>query len=96
MTRSDDWTWEFRPPAAQAFNGLESHVQDRIVSKLDEIVTDEWRDPGEYIEPLSGLPHGKIRVGDLRLGANADAETRTLVIYDIEHRSGAYKPSDDE
>jgi len=34
--------------------------------------------------------------GRLRLGADADAERRPLVIYDIEHRSGAYKPGDDE
>lgn len=95
MTTSD-WTWEFRPPAVRAFEDLDGHVQDRIVGKLDEIVTDEWRDPHEHVEPLSGLPHGKIRVGDYRLGANADRETKTLVVYDIEHRSGAYKPGDDD
>jgi hypothetical protein len=62
MTRSDDWTWEFRPPAARAFEELDTPIQQRIVSKLDDIVTDEWRDPPEYIEPLSGVPHGKIVV----------------------------------
>jgi len=70
MTRSENWTWEFRPPAAETFEDLESHVQDR--------------------------PHWKVRVGDLRLGADADAATQTLVIYDIEHQSGAYKPGDAE
>ena len=95
MTRSDDWTWEFRPPAEWAFEGLDTTIQRRIVSKLDEIVTDEWRDPPEYIEPLSGVPHGKIRIGDFRLGASADRDRRTVVIYDIEHRSGAYRPGDD-
>lgn len=34
--------------------------------------------------------------GRLRLGADADVERPTLVIYDIEHRSGAYKPGDGE
>lgn len=95
MTRSDGWTWELRPPAAQAFEGLDASIQRRIVSKLDEIVTDEWRDPPEYIEPLSGVPHGKIRIGDFRLGANADRGREVVVIYDIEHRSGAYRPGDD-
>jgi len=95
MTRSDDWTWEFRPPAERAFEGLDTTIQRRIVSKLDEIVTDKWRDPPEYIEPLSGVPHGKIRIGDFRLGASADRDRRTVVIYDIEHRSGAYRPGDD-
>lgn len=57
---------------------------------------DEWREPYEYIEPLSGMPHGKIRVGDFQPGANADRKTGTVIIYDIEHRSGAYKPGDDD
>jgi hypothetical protein len=61
---SDAWTWEFRPPAADAFESFDSHLQRRIVSKLDEIVADEWRDLHEHIEPLSGMPHGKLRVGD--------------------------------
>ncbi|MFO8115991.1 MAG: type II toxin-antitoxin system RelE/ParE family toxin [Halorubrum sp.] len=95
MTGSDDWTWEFRPPAARAFEDLDGTIQRRLVSKLDEIVTDEWRDPPEYIEPLSGVPHGKIRIGDYRLGADADRDRETVVIHDIEHRSGAYRPGDD-
>jgi mRNA-degrading endonuclease RelE of RelBE toxin-antitoxin system len=95
MTRSDDWTWEFRPPAERTFEGLDAALQRRIVSKLNDIVTDEWRDPPEYIEPLSSVPHGKIRIGDFRLGADADRDRRVVVIYDIEHRSGAYRPGDD-
>lgn len=96
MTTSNDWEWEFRPPAGKAFEQLDSQIQQRIVDKLDEIVTDEWREPYEHVEPLSGLPHGKLRVGDFRLGADADREEKVLVIYDIEHRSGAYKPGDDD
>jgi len=95
MTGSDDWTWEFRPPAARAFEDLDAAIQRRIVSKLDEIVTDEWRDPPAYVEPLSGVPHGKIWIRDFRLGADADRESETEIIYDIEHRSGAYRPGDD-
>lgn len=96
MTRSEDWSWEFRPPAAEYFDGLDTQVQTRIADKLDEIVTDEWREPHEHIEPLAGMPHGKIRVGDFRLGASADRDRNRIVIYDIEHRSGAYKPGDDD
>jgi mRNA interferase RelE/StbE len=32
----------------------------------------------------------------VRLGADADRAEKVLVIYDIEHRSGAYKPGDDD
>jgi mRNA-degrading endonuclease RelE of RelBE toxin-antitoxin system len=93
---SEEWTWEFRPPAADAFAALDGGTQERIVSKLDDIVTDEWRAPPDYVEPLAGQPHGKIRVGSYRLGALADRDTGTLVVYDIEHRSGAYTPGDDD
>jgi len=92
---SEDWTWEFRPSAADAFAGLDGDVQERIVSKLDDIVADEWRDPPDYVEPLAGQPHGKVRVGSYRLGALADREAGSLVVYDIEHRSGAYTADDD-
>lgn len=92
---SEHWTWEFRPRAAKRFNSLEPHIQRRIVSKMDDIINDEWREPHEHIEPLSGLPHGKIRIGEFRLGADADRETNTVVVYDIEHRSGAYTADDD-
>lgn len=92
---SEDWTWEFRPTAVEAFETLETDDQQRIVDKLDAIVDDEWRDPDEYVEPLTGLPHGKIRVGEYRLGARAERETNRLVVYDIAHRSGAYDADDD-
>ena len=95
MTTSDDWTWEFRERARDAFEDLGTDTQRRIVSKLDEIVSDEWRAPNEYVEPLTGTPHGKIRVGDYRLGARADRETEVSLIFSIEHRSGAYEPGDD-
>ena len=81
---SEEWDWEFRPTAAQTFEELDTPVQTRIVTKLDDIVTDEWREPYEYIEPLSGLPHGKIRVGDFRLGADADRETTTDVVGQVD------------
>jgi mRNA-degrading endonuclease RelE of RelBE toxin-antitoxin system len=92
---SDEWTWEFDARAKRAFETLEQNDRKRIVSKLDDIVTDEWREPPEYVEPLTGTPHGKIRVGDFRLGANAERKTATLVVFTIEHRSDAYKPGDD-
>ncbi len=54
MTSDDDWTWKFTPRAADQFDSLDPHVQDRIVSKLDEVVESEWRDPDECILDRSG------------------------------------------
>lgn len=67
MTSSDGWTWEFTAQAANQFESLDPHVQDRIVSKLDEIVASEWRDPEDFIEPLTGSPFQKLRIGQYRL-----------------------------
>jgi mRNA-degrading endonuclease RelE of RelBE toxin-antitoxin system len=92
---SEGWTWQFRAPAKRAYDDLDTHARDRITDKLDEIVTDQWRDPDEYLEPLTGVPHSKIRIGQFRLGADCDHETQVLDIYTIERRQGAYKPGDD-
>lgn len=41
MTSDDGWIWKFTPRAADQFDSLDAHVQDRIVSKLDGIVGSE-------------------------------------------------------
>lgn len=77
MTSDADWTWKFAPRAADQFDGLDAHVQDRIVSKLDEIVDSEWRDPDDFLEPLTGGPFSKLRVGQYRLLASPRTRTRS-------------------
>jgi mRNA interferase RelE/StbE len=91
----DEWTWKFASRAHASFNKLDPHEQDRIISKLDNIVADEWREPGDYFEPLTGTPHDKLRIGVFRLGCKSDYTKKTLVILEIEKRPGAYKPGDD-
>jgi len=68
MTASDEWDWKLTDPAEREYSTLQRHEQERIVSKLDEIVTDQWREPIDYIEPLTGVPHGKLRIGAFRFG----------------------------
>ena len=92
---SGEWTWQFRAPAKRSYDDLDSHSQPRITDKLDEIVTDQWRTPDEYLDPLAGVPHSKLRIGQFRLGADCNHREKILDIYSIEHRSGAYKPGDD-
>jgi mRNA-degrading endonuclease RelE of RelBE toxin-antitoxin system len=92
---SEGWTWQFRAPAKRTFDDLDEHARNRIAEKLDEIVTDQWRDPDEYLEPLTGVPHSKLRIGQFRLGAECDHDAQILDIYVIERRGGAYKPGDD-
>jgi len=94
-TSDDEWDWEFTDPAEREYVKLQSHEQERIVSKLDEIVGDQWREPSDYLEPLTGVPHSKLRIGAFRLGCKVDHTDRLLWVYTIEKRSGAYKPGDD-
>lgn len=95
MAESDDWDWKFTDPAEREFEKLQPHEQERIISKLDEIVTDQWRDPSDYLGPLTGVPHSKLRIGAFRLGCETDHEDGLLWVYTIEKRPGAYKPGDD-
>ena len=60
----DGWTWELSSTAEDDLDGLSPADQDRILDKLDEIVSSPWRDPPEYGEPLRNSPYKKIRVED--------------------------------
>jgi mRNA-degrading endonuclease RelE of RelBE toxin-antitoxin system len=79
MSRGD-WRWQFRAPAKRTYDDLDDHAQKRITDKLDEIVTDQWRDPDDYLEPLTGAPHSKLRIGQFRLGAECNHTERILDI----------------
>ena len=94
MTSEDDWTWKFAPRAADQFDSLDAHMQDRIVSKLDEVISSEWRDPSDYLEPLTGGPFEKLRIGQYRLACALDHGASVLEVHRIEHRSGAYTADD--
>ena len=49
----DEWRWEFTPRADGQFERLDRATQERIVSKLDEVVSSEWREPGDFLEPVA-------------------------------------------
>ena len=84
MTGDEGWTWKFAPRAADQFDGLDHHVQDRIVSKLDEVVNSEWRAPEDFLEPLTGGPFSKLRVGQYRLACVAEYDASVLEVHRIE------------
>lgn len=52
--------------AHRVLDSLDDYAQDRIISKLEEIGNDEWRDPPDYLEPLAGDPIRSF--GSLRFG----------------------------
>jgi mRNA interferase RelE/StbE len=56
----DDWDWQFTTAALDQFDALDAHIQDRIVSKLDEIVDSECRHRDSISNPQ--LPSRGVRV----------------------------------
>jgi len=91
-----EWDWELTDTARRDFDGLDEYARDRIASKLDGIVTDDWRDPPEHLEPLHGAPHEKLRIGPFRLGCRVDRTEQILYVLRIRKRGGdAYRSDDD-
>ena len=91
-----EWDWELTETARRDFDGLDSHTRDRIASKLDEIVSDEWREPADHLEPLVGAPHQKLRIGPFRLGCRLNHSDRICYVLRIRKRGGdAYRSDDD-
>jgi mRNA-degrading endonuclease RelE of RelBE toxin-antitoxin system len=93
---SEEWDWKLTKTADRQFGSLEDYARERITSKLDEVVGDPWREPMDYLEPLQGAPHQKLRVGPFRLGCRADQDSKTLYVLRIRKRGGdAYRSDDD-
>jgi mRNA-degrading endonuclease RelE of RelBE toxin-antitoxin system len=89
-----EWEWHFSPRADDQFAQLNSETQERIISKLDEVVESEWREPGDFLEPITGSPFQKLRVGGYRLGCRVLSEESVLRIESIRKREGAYSDDD--
>jgi mRNA-degrading endonuclease RelE of RelBE toxin-antitoxin system len=93
---SDCWDWELTDTANRQFGSLDEYAHERIASKLDEIVDDQWREPSDYLQPLQGAPHQKLRIGPFRLGCRTDREKKILYVLRIRKRGGdAYRSDDD-
>lgn len=71
----DGWTGELSSTAEDDLDGLSPADQDRILDKLDEIVSSSWRDPPDYGEPLQvtrACPGGNCHELPLGYGSNGD------------------------
>jgi mRNA interferase RelE/StbE len=90
----ESWDWSFSPRADDQFEQLGAETQRRVVSKLDEVVSSEWRDPADFLDPLTGSPFQKLRVGGYRLGCRLHNEEQILRVESIRKREGAYSDDD--
>ena len=85
---------DFLPSGDDQFGQLDDETRERIVSKLDDVVSSEWRDPEDFLDSLTGSPFQKLRVGGYRLGCRVHREQRVLRVESIRKREGAYSGDD--
>jgi mRNA-degrading endonuclease RelE of RelBE toxin-antitoxin system len=93
-TADDEWSWTFSPRADDQFAQLDQGTRERISSKLDEVVSSEWRALGDFLEPISNSPFQKLRVGDYRLGCRLLRDDCLLRVERIRRREGASEGDD--
>ena len=60
---SNDWDWEFTPRADDEFADLDPPAQRQLLTKLDEVIADEFRTPPDYLKSLTNLPYSSLRAG---------------------------------
>lgn len=88
---SEGWTWELSKRAAGGLKGLDTETQQRILDKLDAVVSDEFREPPDFAKPLTGAkPWQSLRVGDYRAIVRFHREKRRMEVGAVGHRSSIY------
>ena len=93
-TSDGDWDWELSPRAETQLTQLQPETQQQIIDKLDEVVTSEWREPADFLDPLTNSPFQKLRVGAYRLGCRLRRDSQVLRVESVRKREGAYKGDD--
>lgn len=89
--RMSEYEFGYHPRASRQAAKLPSDDDERIRSKLVEMVTNEWRDLFDYdVDTVSGtdLDIYRTRIGEYRVFFVVDG--RRCVILHIDRREGAY------
>jgi len=61
------------------------------IDKINDVVSDEFRDPPEFAKPLTGAkPWQSLRVRDSRAIVRFDREARVMQVGTVGHRSSIY------
>lgn len=83
---SNDWDWAMTETAREDLQRRDEYASERIVGKLDEIISGEWRNPTEDLDALSEAPHDKLLIGPFRLGCRVDHDNNMLYVLRIRMR----------
>lgn len=88
---SEQWHWELSERAAAGLEALDAETQQRILEKLDDVVTDEFREPPDFGKPLTGAkPWQTLRIGNYRAIVRFDRGERMVQVGAVGHRSSIY------
>lgn len=72
-------------------DSLDAGTQQRLLDKFDDVVNDEFRDPGDFAKPLTNAGSWQsLRVGDYRAIVRFDRDTGTMEVGTVGHRSTIY------
>lgn len=50
----EEWTWSLSERAGDRLDALDPETQQRILDKFDAVVSDDFRAPLDFAEPLTG------------------------------------------
>ncbi len=86
----NEWTYRFTKKAKEELDTLDLETARRIISKLEEIINSEFREPPRWLEPLESLPYQKLRIGEYRALIIVKKENNILEIHSVGHRKNIY------
>lgn len=69
---------------------LDEETATRIVEKLEDVITSEFRKPPDWLEPLSDLKYQKLRVGKYRALIVVIRDDNVLEVHQVGHRRNVY------
>ena len=81
-----EWDWVLAATAKDDLDRRDEYARERIVARLDEVISGEWRNPTENLEALAQAPHDKLLIGPFRLGCRLDHEAGLLYVLRIRIR----------
>ncbi|HLF16886.1 MAG TPA: type II toxin-antitoxin system RelE/ParE family toxin [Candidatus Thermoplasmatota archaeon] len=80
------WRLDYSDSARRDLRALDHAVAQQVLRKLDSI----RKDPLRSMKRLKGSKDWRLRVGDWRVVAQADATARLLTVKRVQHRSVVY------
>ena len=87
---TDRWTYRFTERARDELRTLDEETAVRVVEKLEDVVSSEFREPPDWAEQLERLPYHKLRVGEYRAVVLVMREDKFLEVHSVGHRRSVY------